>query len=210
MTVPTAEKCRAPFSSFVTEILKLRDSSQPAHRMPAPLDPRPGISSPERTARVRLSFPIPARFLSLSSRPGARTGAAPPCPVFHCFLSGRLLPKSSASPSLFSYFQATRQAHRGIRQAPVALHPRMPRHPSFSRHAPMSLPSRQRRGLSSTPEQGFFGVGGVREGVVFAQKTPLPPPQSRFQSPGRQCYPAAGEDICETRLSVRCVRLVCW
>ena len=28
MTVPTAEKCRAPFSSFVTEILKLRDSSQ--------------------------------------------------------------------------------------------------------------------------------------------------------------------------------------
>lgn len=27
MTVPTAEKCRAPFSSFVTEILKLRDSS---------------------------------------------------------------------------------------------------------------------------------------------------------------------------------------
>ena len=28
MTVPTAEKCQAPFSSFVTEILKLRDSSQ--------------------------------------------------------------------------------------------------------------------------------------------------------------------------------------
>ena len=27
MTVPTAEKCQAPFSSFVTEILKLRDSS---------------------------------------------------------------------------------------------------------------------------------------------------------------------------------------
>ena len=30
MTVPTAEKCRAPFSSIVTEILKLRDSSHRA------------------------------------------------------------------------------------------------------------------------------------------------------------------------------------
>ena len=30
MTVPTAEKCRAPFSSFVTEILKFRDSSHRA------------------------------------------------------------------------------------------------------------------------------------------------------------------------------------
>lgn len=72
--------------------------------------------------------------------------------------------------------------------------------PSFPEGHP-SVPFSGTPGCPCLPDNGgncrphpskFFRDWGVREGAVFAPKTPIPPRQTRFQSPGRQCYPAAG------------------
>lgn len=66
-------------------------------------------------------------------------------------------------------------------------------HPSvpFSGTPGCPCPSRQRRDCRPHPSKFFSGLGCEGRGS-FAPKTPIPPRQTRFQSPGRQCYPAAG------------------
>lgn len=64
MTVPTAEKCRAPFSSCVTEILKFRDSSQrEGGRTWAPYGHQSGKKGRETKKRIRAWRTYPLDFV---------------------------------------------------------------------------------------------------------------------------------------------------
>lgn len=159
----------------------------------------------ERTARIRLLFPIPARSLSLSSRPCVRSG--PALPGLHDYLSVRRLPQAQRIPSPFPFSGDTADTpHPAIFKN--ALLPRRRTHPCSFPAARMSLPAR-RRGTAIRPKQGLFGAGTWGRDSFCSKNAPAPT-TNLLPIPGAAMLSCGRSKLCETRFSARCARLVCW